>query len=84
MVLEDVTERVMLAQDATSQPGFTGVGSLYRRRHGVGSRVRERGGERDPPPRWKWSCVKLIPRAPIDGQLYIMAGSGLQSELIGN
>ena len=32
---------------------------------------------------WRWALQILIPREP-DGHLYIMAGSGLQDELIEN
>jgi len=85
MVLEDVTERVMLAQDASHVARFQSVlariGTLAV--SGVSAQELMNEAVKETAAALEVElCKILVPRAH-DGQLYIMAGSGLQSELIG-
>ena len=85
MVLEDVTERVLLAQDASQVARFQSVlariGTLgvsgMSAQELMNEAVTETAAALDVE-----LCKILVPREP-DGQLYIMAGSGLRQDLIG-
>ena len=85
MVLEDVTERVLLAQDASQVARFQSVlariGTLgvsgMSAQELMSEAVKETAVAMDVE-----LCKILVPREP-DGHLYIMAGSGLRDELIG-
>ena len=85
MVLEDVTERVRLAQDAAQVARFQSVlariGTLGV--SGVSAQVLMNEAVKETATALEVElCKILIPREP-DGHLYIMAGSGLRDELIG-
>ena len=85
MVLEDVTERVLLAQDASQVARFQSVlariGTLgvsgISAQELMNDAVKETAAALEVE-----LCKILVPREP-DGHLYIMAGSGLRDELIG-
>ncbi len=85
MVLEDVTERVLLAQDASQVARFQSVlariGTLgvsgVSAQELMNEAVKETAAALEVE-----LCKILVPREP-DGHLYIMAGSGLRDELIG-
>ncbi|ULA58628.1 MAG: putative Histidine kinase [Nitrospira sp.] len=85
MVLEDVTERVFLAQDASQVARFQSVlariGTLgvsgVSAQELMNEAVKETAAALEVE-----LCKILVPREP-DGHLYIMAGSGLRDELIG-
>ncbi len=85
MVLEDVTERVLLAQDASQVARFQSVlariGTLgvsgMSAQELMNEAVKETAAALEVE-----LCKILVPREP-DGHLYIMAGSGLRDELIG-
>ncbi|HPV83894.1 MAG TPA: PAS domain S-box protein [Nitrospira sp.] len=85
MVLEDVTERVLLAQDASQVARFQSVlariGTLgvsgISAQELMNDAVKETAAALEVE-----LCKILVPREP-DGHLYIMAGSGLQDDLIG-
>lgn len=85
MVLEDVTEGVLLAQDASQVARFQSVlariGTLgvsgVSAQELMNEAVKETAAALDVE-----LCKILVPREP-DGHLYIMAGSGLRDDLIG-
>jgi PAS domain S-box-containing protein len=85
MVLEDITERVLLAQDASQVARFQSVlariGTLgvsgVSAQELMNEAVKETAAALEVE-----LCKILVPREP-DGHLYIMAGSGLRDELIG-
>ncbi len=85
MVLEDVTEGVLLAQDASQVARFQSVlariGTLgvsgVSAQELMNEAVKETAAALEVE-----LCKILVPREP-DGHLYIMAGSGLRNELIG-
>lgn len=85
MVLEDVTARVRLAQDASQvarfQSALARIGTLGV--SGVSAQELMNEAVKETATALEVElCKILVPREP-DGHLYIMAGSGLRDELIG-
>ena len=85
MVLEDVTERVLLSQDASQVARFQSVlariGTLGV--SGVSAQELMNEAVKETAAALEVELCKILVPRQTDGQLYIMAGSGLRNDLIG-
>ncbi|MBP8116252.1 MAG: PAS domain S-box protein [Nitrospira sp.] len=85
MVLEDVTERVLLAQDAAHvarfQSALARIGTLAV--SGVSAQALMNEAVQETAVALEVELCKILVPRELDGHLYIMAGIGLQRDLIG-
>jgi len=85
MVLEDVTERVLLAQDASHvarfQSALARIGTLAV--SGVSAQALMNEAVQETAAALEVELCKILVPRERDGHLYIMAGIGLRSDLIG-
>ena len=85
MVLEDVTERVVLAQDASHvarfQSALARIGTLAV--SGLSAQALMNEAVQDTAAALEVELCKILVPREQDGHLYIMAGIGLRSDLIG-